>query len=179
MSPATDNPVQPPITQYNADHKRKEEVTSMTTHRGPEQENISIAQHPDIQALGDPGSFRPAQGVLAAAAHGLALLAGAYAAISPWVVGFHDQATLPITDLIVGLAVAVLAWGYFAPSAGGRGLAWVYALMGVWLVIAPWVVQDVDRTTRVLVSNIIVGAVIAALGAAASLLELARVRRAR
>jgi hypothetical protein len=29
----------------------------MTTHRGPEQENISIAQHPDIQALADPGTF--------------------------------------------------------------------------------------------------------------------------
>jgi hypothetical protein len=41
----------------------------------------------------------------------------------------------------------------------------------------PWVVQNVDRTTHVLVSNIIVGAVIAVLGAAATGMDALRHRR--
>src|SRR5690606_42051247 len=49
---------------------------------------------------------------------GLAFLAGVYLAISPWVVGFSNLSTITINNLVIGVAVALLALGF--ASAFGR-----------------------------------------------------------
>jgi hypothetical protein len=47
----------------------------------------------------------------------------------------------------------------------------------VWLIIAPWAVQNVDSHAAVIVSNVVVGAVVAAAGAIALGLGALRIQR--
>lgn len=49
--------------------------------------------------------------------------------------------------------------------------------LGVWLIIAPWAVRNLDSHTAVIVSNVVVGAVIAAAGAVALGLGTLRIQR--
>ncbi|WP_443729310.1 SPW repeat protein [Sphaerisporangium perillae] len=51
---------------------------------------------------------------------GLTFLTGLYLAISPWVVGFNRFPTLTVNNLIVGLALALLALGFGSATAGPR-----------------------------------------------------------
>lgn len=139
----------------------------MTSSPNTDNEQLSIDQHPDIKAL--RGRYALLDRTVAATAlHGLVLMAGTYAAISPWVVGFHAQNPLTANDLIVGIAIALLAFTAMRERTEAR--SWVCALMGIWLIVSPWAVQNVDRTTGVLVSNIVVGAFIVLAGAAAAAL---------
>jgi hypothetical protein len=94
------------------------------------------------------------------------LMAATYAAISPWVVGFHTgSGELAVSDLIVGLVAATLAFGFGASNVHLHGLTWVAPLLGVWLVITPWVVQGTERTAGLILSNVIVGGCIVLIGA--------------
>lgn len=152
-------------------------MTSPQNSSAP-QHDASIEQHPDVMALG--ARFDQIAPPLATKAlHGLAFLAGGYAAISPWVVGFHGQSSLAVTNLIVGGAVALLAFAMTVTYERIRDWAWVAAACGAWLIVAPWVVQGMHRTTGMLVSNIIVGALIALLAVVAGLLEWRRLHRSR
>lgn len=47
----------------------------------------------------------------------------------------------------------------------------------MWLIIAPWAVRNLDSHTAVIVSNVVVGAVIAAAGAVALGLGTLRIQR--
>ncbi len=141
-------------------------------------EHLSMARHPDIVALRDQYA-RTNETMLARSVEGLAFLAGTYAAISPWVVGFSSQSSLAVSNLIVGGAVALLAFGLAAAYEHTHGMAAVSALLGIWLIVSPWAVSGVDRTTSVLVSNIIVGAVILVLGIAATGMGMGMARSRR
>jgi len=126
--------------------------------------NSSMATHPDLIGMREHAGPASA-GLWEQAAAGLAFLAGGYAAISPWVVGFRTGSpALAVTDLIVGVAVMVLALGF--TTSYTRALAWVAPAAGIWLIIAPWAVQHTDHTTGLLVSNIVVGACVAVFGLA-------------
>lgn len=140
-------------------------------------ERFTMSEHPDIVEMRTKYAQR-ADGALVMTSGGLALLAGLYAAISPWVVGFNGQTTLAANNLIVGIAIAVLALGFATAYERMHGLAWVSVLMGVWLIISPWVVSGSNDTRSVLWSNIVVGAVVVVLGLFSSSLGLVRVARA-
>lgn len=138
----------------------------------------AIEQHPDVKALGARfDQIAPTTAVRAL--HGLTFLAGVYAAISAWVVGFHAQTSLTVNNLIVGAAAALAAFAIPAAYERMRDLSWAAAACGIWLIIAPWAVQGVDRTTGMVVSNVIVGAVIALFALAAAAMELVHYRRSR
>jgi hypothetical protein len=144
----------------------------MTSHISSDNQSLSMAKHPDIQGLDRDAARRTA---VSGAVQGLALLAGGYAAISAWVVGFQDQSPLAVTNLIVGAAIALLA--LTALRERQHVFTGAYALMGVWLVVAPWVVQHIDHSAAVIVSNVIVGAVIALAGALVLALGTLRIGR--
>lgn len=126
----------------------------------------SMAHHPDIVALRD--RFDRAAGTpRAQVAEGLMVLAGGYAAISPWVIGFSGSTTpLAINDLIVG--VAIMAMTLICADSRGRmyGMTWVAPVMGLWLIVANWVMKGINPTTGTMISNIVVGACVLLLGAA-------------
>ncbi|MFI5622980.1 SPW repeat protein [Nocardioides sp. NPDC051685] len=129
---------------------------------------MSIQEHPDIAALRDrfdlTGSSATAQVV-----DGVTLMAGLYLAISPWVVGFNTTASsLMVSNLIIGLAVSLLALGFASAFGRTHGLAWTVPLMGAWAIVSLWLMNGVDTTGGMIASNVIVGAVIALCGLGSS-----------
>jgi hypothetical protein len=125
-----------------------------------------MAGHPDIEAL-RARYERAFETPTAWASEGLMLMAAAYAAISPWVVGFNDSSNeLAASNLIIGLALAVMTLGFAASNLHLHGITWVTPLIGVWLIVSPWAVQGTDHTAGVIVSNVIVGGCVVLIGAA-------------
>lgn len=141
----------------------------MTTQHSFEQ---SMARHPDIVALReryDRAAGTPRAQVL----EGLMFLGGAYAAISPWVIGFSSSTrALAINDLIIGVAVMVTTLVCAASFGRLFGMAWITPLMGIWLIVSVWVMNGVTASTGTMISNIVAGGCVLAFGAA--LLGLAR-----
>jgi hypothetical protein len=95
---------------------------------------------------------------------GPVLLAGLYCAISPWVVHFSGvRPDLTVNNLIIGLAIAVLGYGLTTTPSRMYGMSGAITLMGVWLIISPWVVSRTPSTGMIW-NNVIVGAVTCLLG---------------
>lgn len=133
----------------------------MTTHPAG-----SIEQHPDIiemRARYEAAAETPvAQGV-----HGLIALTGLYLAASPWIVGFSGLTNLTINNLIAGVALTLLAAGFASAYGRTHTMTWVAPVIGIWTIIAPWVVSGDMSTTSTIWSNVVSGAVALVLGAAA------------
>jgi hypothetical protein len=94
------------------------------------------------------------------AADGLTFLARLYLAISPWVVGFNGMSTMSANNLIVGVALAMLALR--SSSAGRRavGVAWLAPIIGAWTIISPWVVSGDVATTASIWNNVVTGVIV-------------------
>lgn len=129
-------------------------------------ENLSMEEHPDITAL-RARYDRASETRIAKAVDGLTLMAGLYVAMSPWIVGFNTTPTLLVNDLITGLAVAMLALGFASAFGRTHGMTWTMPLLGVWVIITPWVVSGITTSTGIVLSNVISGAVVVLLGLAA------------
>ncbi|MCE7081562.1 SPW repeat protein [Streptomyces sp. ST2-7A] len=96
---------------------------------------------------------------------GPVFLAGLYCAISPWVVDAigTGQSDLAAHNLVLGLAIALLALGFALAPARMYGLSWAMCAMGAWLIFSPWVVGT-DPTAAAIWNNILVGGVVLVLG---------------
>lgn len=88
----------------------------------------------------------------------ITFLGGLYLALSPWVIGFTDHASLTANNLFTGVALALLALGFAAAFERTHGIAWVAPVIALWTIVAPWAVSGVTPDTEAIVSNIIVGA---------------------
>jgi hypothetical protein len=132
--------------------------------------------HPDIAEL-RARYDRAAETPPAKAADGLTFLSGLYLAISPWIVGFYDSRALTVNNLIIGLAIALMAVGLASAYGRMHGVAWVAPLVGVWTIIAPWVVSRGFRGTGMIISNVVVGALIVIFGVVAAGIGMAYHRR--
>jgi hypothetical protein len=119
----------------------------------------SIEQHPDIVAL--RASYdRAAESMTMQGTFGLTFLTALYCVLSPWIVGFDATSRLTLNDFIVGIAVAVLAFGFGAALDRTHGMTWTLPVIGVWLVVSPWVLRDVSPTAGMIWSNLITGALV-------------------
>lgn len=146
-------------------------TNSPTTHS-------QMDTHPDIMSLRDryaAAQDKPVAGLV----EGLCLLAGLYLAISPWVVGFDAFTSLRVSNLITGIALAVLAMGFGSVLERTHGLGWVAIAIGAWTIVAPWTVAGTANVGKNIVSNVIVGGVICLLGLATMGMGLMNRRRAR
>ncbi|GAA3379088.1 SPW repeat protein [Streptomyces sannanensis] len=117
-----------------------------------------IEQHPDILALHAHSQIATSRPV-AQAVEGLSVLTGLYLAASPWIVGFNGLPSLAVTNLICGVAFALLAAGFGPAYERTHGMSWAAMGIGVWTIIAPWVVAGHAATTRTIASNVTIGAV--------------------
>ncbi|WP_328914116.1 MULTISPECIES: SPW repeat protein [unclassified Streptomyces] len=141
-------------------------------------QTAQMDSHPDIVAMRDRYaaiSAKPVAGLV----EGLCLLTGLYLAISPWVVGFQSLAPLRMSNLITGIALAVLAMGFGSVLERTHGLGWVAIGIGVWTIIAPWVIAGHFDTHKTITNNAIVGGVACLLGLATMGMGLMRRRTAR
>ncbi len=72
-------------------------------------------------------------------ASGLSVLAGLWLLISPWVLGFSDQQSPLWNAVILGIVIAVLAFIRAGGWYQAVWLAWVNLVLGIWVVISPWI----------------------------------------
>lgn len=139
---------------------------------------VSIDDHPEIAELRDRFD-RVAETPTAKSVDGLQLLAGLWLAISPWAVGFRAVTpSLTISNLICGIAVAVLALSFATSWGRTHGLSWVVPVIGAWTIVSPWIISATHGhpvDAGMIVNNVITGLVILALGLAAT--TMARTRR--
>jgi hypothetical protein len=124
---------------------------------------MSIERHPDIAALRDRYD-RVAERPVTQVAEGLMFIAALYVAASPWIVGFGDQMGLAMCNLIAGIAVALLAVGFTSAYGRTHGMSFVAPLLGLWMIVSPWLVADVSTTTGMIWSNVLGGAIVCLLG---------------
>ncbi|MGW0020859.1 SPW repeat protein [Rhodococcus sp. NPDC003382] len=125
----------------------------------------AMRTHPDIlemRARYDMAAEQPPAQV----ADGLLMIAGLYAACSAWIVGFSGEMNLTMSNLFTGLAVALLAVAFGSALARTHGMTFVAPLLGVWLIVSPWVVAGVTTTTGMIWSNVVCGIVVCLLGLA-------------
>jgi hypothetical protein len=58
--------------------------------------------------------------------------------LAPWALGYHS--TVPMTeDMLLGICVLVIALWSANADQGVTGPAWTNVVLGVWIIIAPWV----------------------------------------
>jgi ABC-type uncharacterized transport system permease subunit len=126
----------------------------------------SIEQHPDLLAL-RANYDRVAESTGAHLTFGLALLTGLYVAASGWIVGFNAT-SLGWSDFIAGVAVAFMAYGFATTLDRSHGLTWTLPVLGVWVIVSPWVLRDLTPTGGMIWSNVVAGAVLTCLGLVAT-----------
>lgn len=142
----------------------------MTTH--PMHERSDVAE---MRARYDLAAETPA----AQAVNGLTFLSGLYLAISPWVVGFTSRGALTINNLITGIALGLLALAFTSAYGRTHGVAWVTPLIGVWTIIAPWVLPRHSASIAEIVNNALTGSLIIFCGLAAAGIMFASAGRGR
>jgi hypothetical protein len=127
----------------------------------------SIDHHPDLLALRESYE-RVAESMSAHVTFGLALLTGLYVAASPWIVGFGATRALAMCDLIAGIAVAFMAYGFARALDRTHGLTWTLPVLGLWLMFSPWILQGLTLTAGMIWSNVVAGVVLTCLGLTAT-----------
>jgi SPW repeat len=127
--------------------------------------------HPDIIDMRNRHEMaeRATSTPVAQAIEATAFLTGVHLAASPWIAGFSNLSALAVNNLVVGIGYALLMSGGFGRAyERTHSMAWAACALGVWTILAPWVVSGDVSTTRTVVNNVIVGIVGLLLGLAAS-----------
>jgi len=122
-----------------------------------------ITSHPDVSEMRDRYA-RMLGGRDVALVDGPVFLLGLYCAASPWILHYTTSQPAMVThNLIMGIAIGMLALGFTVNPARMYGLSWAMCAMGAWMIVSPWIVGD-SPDAGVVLSNIIIGALAMMLG---------------
>lgn len=130
--------------------------------------NVSHARH-DISGHPDASEMRARYdrvmgGRDVALVDAPVFLVGLYCAVSPWVLHFTaSQPALVTHNLVMGIAIAVLALGFTVMPERMSGLSWALCAIGAWIIVSTWVVGS-SPDAGVVINNIIVGGLAVLLG---------------
>ena len=91
-------------------------------------------------------------------ASGLDILAGIWLLISPFVLRFSSHYAVT-NDVILGIAIAILAAIRFSGAFTQSWVSWVNVLLGVWVLISPWVLRFSTFHTAT-VNNVVMGIIV-------------------
>ena len=94
---------------------------------------------------------------------GINFLVGLWLIFAPFILGYSDIGSATGNDIIVGILVALASGVRLFTNFRARWLAWVNVVLGIWLILAPFILGYPATTPRI--NDIIVGIIIAALGA--------------
>ncbi|GGX75639.1 SPW repeat protein [Streptomyces minutiscleroticus] len=98
---------------------------------------------------------------------GPVFLLGLYCAVSPWILHYtSSHPALATHNLIMGIAIGVLALGFASSPQRMYGLGGPLCAMGIWMIVAPWIVGS-HPDAGVIWNNIVIGALALVLGTAA------------
>ncbi len=100
----------------------------------------------------------------------LVVIAGIWTIISPFILGFSSAATPLYNNVIVGIVLVVLgAWAALSHAVTTeRTLDWINVIVGIWLLISPFVLAF-SAMTNPMWNNVIVGIITIILAAWAAL----------
>jgi len=90
-------------------------------------------------------------------ASGLTTLAGIWEILAPFVLGYNLDPPPTINAIIVGVIVLVLATIRFFGAFDAAWLSWINAALGVWLILAPFILgyRGAPMTNDIIVGIII------------------------
>jgi len=92
----------------------------------------------------------------------LSVVLGVCLALTPWVLGFAGEPAAAWNAWLVGAAIAVVAVGAFLAFRPWEG--WVKFALGVWAIVAPWLL-GFSHVDSAIYAHVIVGVMVAALSA--------------
>ncbi|MFI9151687.1 SPW repeat protein [Streptomyces sp. NPDC053367] len=122
-----------------------------------------ITTHPDAPEMRERYA-RMLGGRDVALVDGPVFLLGLYCAVSPWIVHYTtSQPDLVPHNLVIGIAIGLLALGFTRAPERMYGLSWAMCALGVWMIVSPWIVGD-SPDAGVVLNNVIVGALAVILG---------------
>ncbi|MER3436451.1 MAG: hypothetical protein C4346_01835 [Chloroflexota bacterium] len=98
-----------------------------------------------------------------ALAHGLIILLCIWLFITPWVLKYTDAAGWNAT-IVAAIIAAAAAYRFVRREdlESTRWLSWVMIILGLWLIIAPWIISAYEENNEKW-NSVIVGALIAIL----------------
>ncbi|MFI8006858.1 SPW repeat protein [Streptomyces sp. NBC_00178] len=124
-----------------------------------------LSGHPDAEELRARHDRVMGGGRSTAMADAPVFLLGLYCAVSPWVLHFTaSQSSLVTHNLVIGIAIAVLALCFTAMPERMTGMSLAICALGVWLIVSTWVVGS-GPDLGVILNNVIVGGLAIVLGA--------------
>jgi hypothetical protein len=91
-------------------------------------------------------------------AGGINILVGIWLLISPWVLGFTATNAALWDDVVLGIAIIVVAAIRLGWAQDQTWLSWLNLILGAWVVISPWVLGFSSDTTAMW-DNVITGIV--------------------
>ncbi|MBQ0855332.1 SPW repeat protein [Streptomyces sp. NPDC057621] len=122
-----------------------------------------ITRHPDVPEMRDRYA-RMLGGRDVALVDGPVFLLGLYCAASPWILHYTaSQPAMMTHNLIMGIAIGLLALGFTVNPARMYGLSWAMCAMGVWMIVAPWIVGS-SPDAGVVLNNIVIGVLAVVMG---------------
>ncbi|WP_435602066.1 SPW repeat protein [Streptomyces sp. bgisy130] len=133
-------------------------MADVSHHRG------DLAGHPDASEM-QARYERVLGGRDVVLVDGPVLLVGLYCAVSPWILHFFaSQQALMVHNLILGVAIALMAVGFTVAPDRMYGLSGAMCAIGVWMIISPWIVGS-SPDAGVIWNNVVIGALTFLLGA--------------
>lgn len=127
----------------------------------------SMEHHPDIIEMrnrSELAAARPAAQMVEA----FAVSAGLFLAVSSYIVGFNTSfSRLAVCNLVLGLAYALLMAGFGSAYERTHARAWAGTMIGLFTIIAPWVINGGAHVRATILTNVITGGVMTCLALAA------------
>lgn len=87
---------------------------------------------------------------------------------APFALGCSGIGEAVTNAVIIGLVVAGIAWNRTARPDSHPGWSWTNAVLGIWLLFAPFVL-GCSETTEAVANDLVVGAIVLILGATSAI----------
>lgn len=97
-------------------------------------------------------------------ASGINIILGIWLVIASFVLGYSGIAAAMWNEIIVGVAIIILAWLRVSDRIRMPWLSWVNVVLGLWLIVAPFVL-GYSGTAAAMWNEVIIGIAVAILGA--------------
>jgi hypothetical protein len=97
-------------------------------------------------------------------ASGLNVIAGIWLIAAPFFIGFADSSAAFWNSILIGVVVLVLAAIRVGNPFSSPGLSWINLVLGLWLIISPWVC-GFSEFRGALWNNVVLGIIVALLAA--------------
>jgi hypothetical protein len=93
-------------------------------------------------------------------ASGLDVLAGIWLLISPFVLAFQHINAAATNNVIFGIVIGLLALYRFMNPATNAGVSWLNVILGIWVLISPFVIgfstYHVPTTNNVIMGIVVI-----------------------